>query len=132
MEAVATKVRNGIRWSTRTLTGAPGWVPGVCGASPGGDRTPLVRSAADEDRAGLYTPGVRQRTVGRDKFDSGWPSFYEAVRPGAVELLEDRSLGVVRTEVRCSGIASRPRVPHGFGTPTGEPLLPHATPEDGC
>ncbi len=32
----------------------------------------------------------------------GWPSFTEAVSPDAVKLLEDRSLGTVRTEVRCA------------------------------
>ena len=32
---------------------------------------------------------------------SGWPSFYDA-KPGAVELLEDRSHGMVRVEVRCA------------------------------
>ena len=32
----------------------------------------------------------------------GWPSFTEAVSPDAVELLEDRSQGMVRTEVRCA------------------------------
>ena len=38
------------------------------------------------------------------KFDSGtgWPSFWEAVRPDAVELVEDRDHGMVRTEVRCA------------------------------
>jgi len=37
------------------------------------------------------------------KFDSnsGWPSFYDA-REGAVELREDRSHGMVRTEVVCA------------------------------
>ena len=37
------------------------------------------------------------------KFDSnsGWPSFYEA-KDGAVELREDRSHGMVRTEVVCA------------------------------
>jgi peptide-methionine (R)-S-oxide reductase len=37
------------------------------------------------------------------KFDShcGWPSFDEAI-PGAIRYLEDRSLGRVRTEVRCA------------------------------
>ena len=37
------------------------------------------------------------------KFESGtgWPSFWAARGDGAVRELEDRSLGVVRTEVRC-------------------------------
>jgi peptide-methionine (R)-S-oxide reductase len=37
------------------------------------------------------------------KFEShsGWPSFYEPKVAEAVELIEDRSHGMVRTEVRC-------------------------------
>ncbi|HLH65283.1 MAG TPA: peptide-methionine (R)-S-oxide reductase MsrB [Solirubrobacteraceae bacterium] len=37
------------------------------------------------------------------KFDSGtgWPSFWEPADSEAVELREDRSHGMVRTEVRC-------------------------------
>ncbi len=37
------------------------------------------------------------------KFDSGsgWPSFWEPAVAEAVELLEDRSHGMIRTEVRC-------------------------------
>ena len=33
---------------------------------------------------------------------SGWPSFTEAVSPDAVELVTDRSHGMIRTEVRCA------------------------------
>ena len=38
------------------------------------------------------------------KYDSGsgWPSFWEALDPAAVELHEDRSYGMVRTEVTCA------------------------------
>lgn len=38
------------------------------------------------------------------KFESGsgWPSFYDLAAVDAVELIEDRSLGMVRTEVRCA------------------------------
>lgn len=38
------------------------------------------------------------------KYDSGtgWPSFWEALDPAAVELHEDRSFGMVRTEVTCA------------------------------
>ncbi len=32
----------------------------------------------------------------------GWPSFTETATPDAVEYLEDRSHGMVRTEVRCA------------------------------
>ena len=37
------------------------------------------------------------------KFDSGsgWPSFTEPAVAEAVELVEDRSHGMIRTEVRC-------------------------------
>src|SRR5580700_6759921 len=38
------------------------------------------------------------------KFDShcGWPSFFDAIDPAAVELHEDRSFGMSRVEVVCS------------------------------
>ncbi len=38
------------------------------------------------------------------KFDSGsgWPSFYDVIKSGAVKLSEDRAHGMTRTEVVCS------------------------------
>lgn len=38
------------------------------------------------------------------KYDSGsgWPSFWEALDPAKVRLVEDRSHGMVRVEVRCA------------------------------
>jgi peptide-methionine (R)-S-oxide reductase len=80
----------------------------------------------DEHRAGLYTCGACGAELFRSgtKFDSGcgWPSFYESVRPEAVELIEDSSLGMVRTEVRCANCGSHLGhvFPDGFGTPTGD------------
>ena len=38
------------------------------------------------------------------KFDAhcGWPSFYQAIDDGRIEYIEDRTLGMLRTEVRCA------------------------------
>lgn len=45
------------------------------------------------------TPLFRSDT----KYDSGtgWPSFWAPLAPDSLELVEDRSHGMVRTEVRC-------------------------------
>ena len=34
--------------------------------------------------------------------NSGWPSFYDVAKSGAVKLVPDTSLGMARTEVVCS------------------------------
>ena len=60
----------------------------------------------DVDDDGIY----RCAACGNPLFDSdtkyhsgsGWPSFTEAVSPDAVELEQDRSYGMVRTEVKCA------------------------------
>ncbi|WP_348788492.1 peptide-methionine (R)-S-oxide reductase MsrB [Leifsonia sp. NPDC080035] len=87
---------------------------------------PWTGELLDEGRAGLYTCAACGAELFKSgtKFDSGcgWPSFYESVRPEAVELLEDTSLGMVRTEVRCASCGSHLGhvFPDGFGTPTGD------------
>ncbi|GAB2797314.1 peptide-methionine (R)-S-oxide reductase MsrB [Streptomyces chlorus] len=67
--------------------------------------------------AELFTSGT--------KFEShcGWPSFYDPRDSDAVELVEDRSHGMARTEVRCSRCGSH--LGHvfegeGYATPTDQ------------
>jgi peptide-methionine (R)-S-oxide reductase len=87
---------------------------------------PWTGALLDEHRDGLFhcrgcgNPLFLSGT----KFDSGcgWPSFYEAVDPSAVELIADTSHGMVRTEVRCARCSSHLGhvFPDGYGTPTGD------------
>ncbi|MFF8839170.1 peptide-methionine (R)-S-oxide reductase MsrB [Streptomyces sp. NPDC015130] len=56
-----------------------------------------------------------------EKFEShcGWPSFFDPKDSKAVELIEDRSHGMLRTEVRCSRCGSHlGHVFEGEGYPT--------------
>jgi peptide-methionine (R)-S-oxide reductase len=44
----------------------------------------------------------------KEKFESGtgWPSFFSAIDKEAVSCVEDRSYGMVRTEIRCASCDS--------------------------
>ncbi|RFA19315.1 peptide-methionine (R)-S-oxide reductase MsrB [Subtercola boreus] len=87
---------------------------------------PWTGELLDEKREGIYKCKACGQELFRSdtKFDShcGWPSFYAPKDSDAVELIEDKTLGMVRTEVRCSNCGSH--LGHLFDdapqTPTGD------------
>ncbi|MEU4470008.1 MULTISPECIES: peptide-methionine (R)-S-oxide reductase MsrB [unclassified Micromonospora] len=84
-----------------------------------GTERPWVGEYVDTKTQGVY----HCRACGLElfssdtKFDShcGWPSFDDAI-PGRVKEIEDRSLGMARTEIRCARCDSHlGHVFHGEG-----------------
>jgi peptide-methionine (R)-S-oxide reductase len=69
-----------------------------------GTEAPFSSPLDAEWGKGVYDCAGCARAVfsSADKFDSGtgWPSFTRPI-PGAVQTSEDRSLGMIRTEVHC-------------------------------
>ena len=59
---------------------------------------------------GIYVCGACGQDLfsSKAKYDSGsgWPSFYEPIRPETITEVEDRSLGMIRVEVVCSACKS--------------------------
>ena len=71
----------------------------------GGTEAPFTGELLNEHRAGKFSCKVCGTPLFASdaKFESGsgWPSFDQAL-PGATENIEDNSLGMLRTEVRCA------------------------------
>jgi len=69
-----------------------------------GTERPFTGEYNDNKRPGIYVDIVSGEPLfaSPDKFDSGcgWPSFTKPIVPANVEELQDRSHGMIRTEVR--------------------------------
>ncbi|MCZ4103596.1 peptide-methionine (R)-S-oxide reductase MsrB [Streptomyces sp. H39-C1] len=92
-----------------------------------GTERPFVGEYTDTRTTGVYSCRACDAELFRSdtKFEShcGWPSFYDPAGSAAVELIEDRSMGAVRTEVRCAKCGSH--LGHvfegeGYATPTDQ------------
>ena len=91
-----------------------------------GTEAPFTGGLLDNKEKGTYVcPVCGNELFSSDtKFESGtgWPSFYDVAKTGAVKLLEDNSGGTRRVEVLCSVCGSH--LGHvfndAFDQPTGQ------------
>ena len=92
-----------------------------------GTERPFVGEYTDTTTEGVYSCRACGAELFRSdtKFEShcGWPSFFSPLAGDAVELVEDRSMFMKRTEVRCSSCGSH--LGHvfegeGYDTPTDQ------------
>lgn len=75
-----------------------------------GTERPFTGKLLHNKKSGAYICGACGNPLfsSNTKFDSGsgWPSFYDVISKGAVELKKDISLGMKRVEVVCNRCGS--------------------------
>lgn len=75
-----------------------------------GTERPFTGSLLHNKESGIYACGACKAELftSSSKYDSGsgWPSFYEPIRPDALTYGDDDSGGMRRTEIRCSACDS--------------------------
>jgi peptide-methionine (R)-S-oxide reductase len=88
---------------------------------------PFVGEYTDTTTEGVYSCRACGAELFRSdtKFSShcGWPSFFSPLAEDRVELIEDRSLGMTRTEVRgatCGSHLGHVFTGEGYPTPTDQ------------
>lgn len=71
-----------------------------------GTEAPFAGELLDEHRDGMFTCAAcgNQLFASGTKFESGsgWPSFYDVAKSGAVKLVDDDTMGMHRVEVECA------------------------------
>lgn len=93
----------------------------------GGTERPFTGEYVDTKTTGTYSCRACGSPLftSENKFDShcGWPSFWSPLAGDSVVLIEDKSLGMTRTEARCANCGSH--LGHvfegeGYDVPTGQ------------
>lgn len=91
----------------------------------GGTERPYIGEYTDTTTEGIYSCRACGTELFRsdEKFEShcGWPSFFAPLAEDSVRYIQDCSMGMVRTEVRCAACDSH--LGHvfegeGYSTPT--------------
>jgi peptide-methionine (R)-S-oxide reductase len=76
----------------------------------GGTEMPFSGKFANNHEEGTYVCVACGEALfpSDTKFESGtgWPSFYDVITKGKIKSVEDKSLGMTRTEVQCANCGS--------------------------